>query len=24
VQPPEGLPASPLPVLASATGFRWG
>jgi L-alanine-DL-glutamate epimerase-like enolase superfamily enzyme len=24
VAPPEGLPSSPLPVLASATGFRWG
>ncbi|HEU4974647.1 MAG TPA: hypothetical protein VFT50_06115 [Baekduia sp.] len=24
VQPPGGLPESPLPVAASATGFRWG
>jgi L-alanine-DL-glutamate epimerase-like enolase superfamily enzyme len=24
VSPPDGLPASPLPVAASATGFRWG
>jgi L-alanine-DL-glutamate epimerase-like enolase superfamily enzyme len=24
VDPPEGLPTSPLPVLASETGFRWG
>jgi L-alanine-DL-glutamate epimerase-like enolase superfamily enzyme len=24
VDPPEGLPDSPLPVAASATGFRWG
>jgi len=24
VAPPAGLPASPLPVAASATGFRWG
>ena len=24
VEPPDGLPSSPLPVLASATGFRWG
>ena len=24
VEPPAGLPSSPLPVLASATGFRWG
>jgi L-alanine-DL-glutamate epimerase-like enolase superfamily enzyme len=24
VDPPAGLPESPLPVLASATGFRWG
>jgi hypothetical protein len=24
VHPPEGLPSSPLPVLAGATGFRWG
>ena len=24
VSPPEGLPTSPLPVAASATGFRWG
>jgi L-alanine-DL-glutamate epimerase-like enolase superfamily enzyme len=24
VQPAAGLPASPLPVAASATGFRWG
>jgi L-alanine-DL-glutamate epimerase-like enolase superfamily enzyme len=24
VQPPGGLPGSPLPVAASATGFRWG
>jgi L-alanine-DL-glutamate epimerase-like enolase superfamily enzyme len=22
--PPDGLPASPLPVAADATGFRWG
>jgi hypothetical protein len=22
-EPPPGLPASPLPVAASATGFRW-
>ena len=24
VPPPSGLPASPLPVAASETGFRWG
>jgi L-alanine-DL-glutamate epimerase-like enolase superfamily enzyme len=24
VEPPAGLPTSPLPVAASATGFRWG
>jgi L-alanine-DL-glutamate epimerase-like enolase superfamily enzyme len=24
VEPEAGLPASPLPVAASATGFRWG
>jgi L-alanine-DL-glutamate epimerase-like enolase superfamily enzyme len=24
VEPPDGLPSSPLPVVASATGFRWG
>jgi L-alanine-DL-glutamate epimerase-like enolase superfamily enzyme len=24
VEPPAGLPNSPLPVAASATGFRWG
>ncbi|HEV7492634.1 hypothetical protein [Baekduia sp.] len=24
VEPPAGLPSSPLPVAASATGFRWG
>lgn len=24
VAPPDGLPASPLPVAAHATGFRWG
>jgi L-alanine-DL-glutamate epimerase-like enolase superfamily enzyme len=24
VEPPAGLPDSPLPVAASATGFRWG
>jgi L-alanine-DL-glutamate epimerase-like enolase superfamily enzyme len=24
VDPPAGLPSSPLPVLAGATGFRWG
>jgi L-alanine-DL-glutamate epimerase-like enolase superfamily enzyme len=24
VDPPDGLPASPLPVSAHATGFRWG
>ena len=24
VDPPAGLPTSPLPVAASATGFRWG
>jgi L-alanine-DL-glutamate epimerase-like enolase superfamily enzyme len=24
VDPPAGLPSSPLPVAASATGFRWG
>jgi L-alanine-DL-glutamate epimerase-like enolase superfamily enzyme len=24
VEPPDGLPASPLPVLAGPTGFRWG
>jgi L-alanine-DL-glutamate epimerase-like enolase superfamily enzyme len=24
VEPPAGLPTSPLPVTASATGFRWG
>ena len=24
VPPPTGLPASPLPVAASETGFRWG
>ena len=24
VDPPSGLPESPLPVTASATGFRWG
>jgi L-alanine-DL-glutamate epimerase-like enolase superfamily enzyme len=24
VDPPAGLPESPLPVTASATGFRWG
>jgi L-alanine-DL-glutamate epimerase-like enolase superfamily enzyme len=24
VAPPPGLPSSPLPVAASATGFRWG
>lgn len=24
VEPPDDLPSSPLPVLASATGFRWG
>jgi L-alanine-DL-glutamate epimerase-like enolase superfamily enzyme len=24
VAPPPGLPTSPLPVAASATGFRWG
>jgi L-alanine-DL-glutamate epimerase-like enolase superfamily enzyme len=24
VHPPSGLPESPLPVAASATGFRWG
>ncbi|QEC50046.1 hypothetical protein FSW04_22375 [Baekduia soli] len=24
VQPPDGLPASPLPVAVHATGFRWG
>jgi L-alanine-DL-glutamate epimerase-like enolase superfamily enzyme len=24
VEPPAGLPASPLPVAASATGFGWG
>jgi L-alanine-DL-glutamate epimerase-like enolase superfamily enzyme len=24
VEPPTGLPTSPLPVAASATGFRWG
>jgi L-alanine-DL-glutamate epimerase-like enolase superfamily enzyme len=24
VEPPAGLPTSPLPVQASATGFRWG
>jgi L-alanine-DL-glutamate epimerase-like enolase superfamily enzyme len=24
VEVPDGLPSSPLPVLASATGFRWG
>jgi L-alanine-DL-glutamate epimerase-like enolase superfamily enzyme len=23
-EPPAGLPSSPLPVAASATGFRWG
>jgi L-alanine-DL-glutamate epimerase-like enolase superfamily enzyme len=23
-QPPPGLPSSPLPVVASKTGFRWG
>jgi len=24
VDPPAGLPSSPLPVAAAATGFRWG
>jgi L-alanine-DL-glutamate epimerase-like enolase superfamily enzyme len=24
VEPPSGLPTSPLPMAASATGFRWG
>jgi L-alanine-DL-glutamate epimerase-like enolase superfamily enzyme len=24
VDPPDGLPSSPLPVAASTTGFRWG
>ncbi|HWI70310.1 MAG TPA: hypothetical protein VNT55_00030 [Baekduia sp.] len=24
VEPPDGLPSSPLPVLASPTGFSWG
>jgi L-alanine-DL-glutamate epimerase-like enolase superfamily enzyme len=24
VDPPDGLPSSPLPVQAHATGFRWG
>jgi L-alanine-DL-glutamate epimerase-like enolase superfamily enzyme len=24
VAPPDGLPSSPLPVAAHATGFRWG
>jgi L-alanine-DL-glutamate epimerase-like enolase superfamily enzyme len=24
VEPPAGLPSSPLPVSADATGFRWG
>jgi hypothetical protein len=24
VAPEDGLPESPLPVAASATGFRWG